>query len=258
MTDDIDRSDEYLELEAEDARREAAAGNGWTDHIPPTESRHGRDNFAADEPPDVDDHHAGEYHPDSDGADAGSDEGADQADDEATAWEKAVNNRAVQYKIEREARQRVDDEMRPAVHYPPVRPLTALLDEHFGPIQYRIEGISPTNGRALLVAQYKAGKTTLVGNLIRALADDEPFLGHFDVTEPAKAIVLIDNEMSERTVQQWMRDQRIRNTGAVADVITLRGNVGAFNLLDEQCRAVWVQRLADVGCDYLIGLTPIG
>ena len=70
--------------------------------------------------------------------------------------------------------------------------------------------------------------------------------------------MLIDNEMSERTVQQWMRDQRIRNTGAVADVITLRGNVGAFNLLDEQCRAAWVQRLADVGCDYLIGLTPIG
>ena len=56
----------------------------------------------------------------------------DQADDEATWWEKAVKNRAVQYKIEREARQRVDDEMRPAVHYPPVRPLTAMLAEHFG------------------------------------------------------------------------------------------------------------------------------
>ena len=207
---------------------------------------------AADEPPDVDDHHAGEYHPNTDGDDPGSDDSDDQADDEATAWEKAVKNRAVQYKIERQARQRVDDEMRPPVHYPPVRPLTALLDEHFGPIQYRIEEVAPTNGRALLVAQYKAGKTTLIGNLIRALADGEPFLGHFNVNQPANAIVLIDNEMSERTVQQWMRDQNIRNTGAVADVITLRGNVAAFNLLDEQCRAVWVQRLADVGCDYLI------
>ena len=53
-------------------------------------------------------------------------------------------------------------------------------------------------------------------------------------------------------MQQWLRAQSIRNTGAVADVITLRGNVGAFNLLDEHCRAAWVQRLADVGCDYLI------
>jgi hypothetical protein len=44
MSDDIDRTDEYLELESEDERREAAAGNGWTDHIPlPPEP---------DEPPD--------------------------------------------------------------------------------------------------------------------------------------------------------------------------------------------------------------
>ena len=128
MTDDIDRTDEFAELIAQDRRREATAGNGWTDHIPPS-----------DEPPDVDDHHAGEYQAGSDGADAGSDKGDDHAVDEATWWEKAVKNRAVQYKIERQARQRVDDEMRPPVHYPPVRPLTALLDEHFGPIQYRID-----------------------------------------------------------------------------------------------------------------------
>ena len=44
MSDDIDRTDEYLELIADDRRREAATGNGWTDHIPlPTEP---------DEPPD--------------------------------------------------------------------------------------------------------------------------------------------------------------------------------------------------------------
>ena len=44
-------------------------------------------------------------------------------------------------------------------------------------------------------------------------------------------------------MRSWLRDQHIRNTGAVADVITLRGNVGAFNLLDDQCCAAWVQRL---------------
>lgn len=64
MSDDTDRSDEYLEQVAEDQRREAAAGNGHTDRVPP-----------ADEPLDVDDHHAGEYHPNSDSAhDADSDE----------------------------------------------------------------------------------------------------------------------------------------------------------------------------------------
>jgi hypothetical protein len=64
--------------------------------------------------------------------------------------------------------------------------------------------------------------------------------------------VLIDDEMSENTLRQWLRAQNICNTSAVADVVTLRGNVTAFNLLDEQCFAAWMQRLHDVGCDYLI------
>jgi hypothetical protein len=58
VSDDIDRTDEYVEQVAEDRE---AAGNEWTDHIPPPQ----------DEPSDVDDHHAGEF--DSDG--------------EATTWE---------------------------------------------------------------------------------------------------------------------------------------------------------------------------
>jgi AAA domain len=222
MSDDVDRG----EALARSGRYTPAELNGQTDYIPlPPEP---------DEPYDPG--------PPGDG----------HADDGVTWWDKAVKQRAQQYKIEREARQRVDAEMRPAIHYPPIRPLDVLLAADFGPIHYRIDGVAPTNGRVLLVAQYKAGKTTLVGNLIRALVDGEPFLGHFGVNTPAQRLVLIDDEMSERTVQQWMRDQHIDNTAAVADVITLRGNTAALNLLDEECRAVWAQRLRDVGCDYLI------
>jgi hypothetical protein len=153
MSDDIDRTDELLELDAEDQRREAAADNGWTDHIPlPPEP---------DEPPD--------------------DQVDDQVDDEVTWWEKAVRSRATQYKIEREARQRVDDEMRPPVHYPPVRSLTAMLAEPDIATRYRIADVAPADARIMLSAQYKAGKSTLVGNLIRALADGEPF----SVTSPS-------------------------------------------------------------------------
>ena len=88
--------------------------------------------------------------------------------------------------------------------------------------------------------------------VIRSLVDGEPFLGHFTVNTTARAVVLVDDEMSDNTLRAWLRAQNIRNTSAVADVITLRGNVGAFNLLDEHCFAAWVQRLHDVGCDYLI------
>jgi hypothetical protein len=65
-------------------------------------------------------------------------------------------------------------------------------------------------------------------------------------------VVLIDDEMSENTLRGWLRAQNIANTEAVSDVITLRGNLGAFNLLDEQCFAAWVGRLHSLGCDYLI------
>jgi hypothetical protein len=197
---------------------EQADRNGQTGHIPPPE------------PPPAD----------------------DQADDGMTWWENAVKTRATQYKIEREARQRVDDEMRPPAHYPPVRSLTAMLAEPDIITRYRIDDVAPVDARIMLSAQYKAGKSTLVGNLIRALVDGEPFLGHFTVNTTASGVVLIDDEMSDNTLRSWLRAQNICNTDRVADVITLRGNVTAFNLLDEQCLAAWVQRLHDVGCDYLI------
>jgi hypothetical protein len=49
-----------------------------------------------------------------------------------------------------------------------------------------------------------------------------------------------------------LTEQNITNTGAVADVVSLRGRLAAFNLLDQRCRARWAQRLTDLGCDYLI------
>ena len=38
----------------------------------------------------------------------------------------------------------------------------------------------------------------------------------------------------------------------VADVVCLRGNLGAFNLLDAACRTIWAKRFKNLGCDYLI------
>jgi hypothetical protein len=88
--------------------------------------------------------------------------------------------------------------------------------------------------------------------LIRSLVDGDPFLGRFTVNTPAGRPVLIDDELSENMLRRWLRDQGIVNTDAVGDVVSLRGRVGAFNLLDDRRRGQWVQRLADQGCDYLI------
>jgi len=155
-------------------------------------------------------------------------------------------------RVSREARRQLDQEELPAIVIPPVKSLADLLSEFDTETAYRIERLAPAGGRVLFNAQYKAGKTTTVNNLVRSLTDGDPFLGRFDVNIPATGIVLIDNELSERTLRRWLRDQNIINTHAVADVQSLRGKVGAFNLLDDRCRDHWARRLSDIGCDYLI------
>jgi hypothetical protein len=194
-------------------------------------------------PPDVDDHHAGEW------------DQPEPGDDTDTA-EAAIADRMHWLRINREARRRLDDEENPPPELPPVRSLDTLLATPPPPIHYRVDQLAPIGGRVMLSAQWKAGKTTLIENLIRALVDETPFLGRFDVNEPARSIVVIDAELSENMLHRWLTEQNITNTGAVADVISLRGRLGAFNILDDKSRARWATRLADLGCDYLV-LDPL-
>lgn len=157
-----------------------------------------------------------------------------------------------QKRARHEADRRFAEEMNPPVALPPVCGLTELLAEPDAEITYRIESVATIDARTLLASQYKAGKTTLLGNLTRSLADGSLFLGRFRVNTPAERIVLIDDEMSTNMVRRWLRAQGIDNMSAVADVVTLRGNVRAFNLRDDRVRAQWARRLRDLGCDYLI------
>jgi AAA domain len=71
----------------------------------------------------------------------------------------------------------------------------AIPDE---PINYRIAGLWPSGGRIVLAAQWKVGKTTLTGNVIRALADGALFLNRFQ-TQPAE-VTLLDFEMDPRKI----------------------------------------------------------
>ncbi len=236
---------EEIRAQAEAEReRKAAQRNGHAvEDIPP-------------EPVDVDDHHAGDWRGDRPQDNGPNRNGRQVADADETVEqydpENAINYRMRVLRVEREARRRLDDEDRPPIEHPPVKSLDALLAEPDTPTRYRIDQVAPAGGRVMLSAQYKAGKTILIGNLLRALADGAPFLGRFDVCIPAAGIVVIDNELSEDTLRRWLREQGIENTSAVADVVALRGKVGMLNLLDDRCRDQWATRLRDIGADYLV------
>lgn len=183
---------------------------------------------------------------------AGDDDHAEGAAEQRDLYEIAVGAKTNELRVLAEARRRVDEENRPPIIIPPARGLTALLAEDDTPTRYRIDAVAPVDARILLSAQFKAGKSTVIANLIRSLVDGDPFLGRFTVNTPACHAVLVDDELSENMLRRWLREQGIVNTDNVADVISLRGRVGAFNLLDDRRRSEWVQRLADQGCDYLI------
>ncbi|MBY0440967.1 MAG: AAA family ATPase [Mycobacteriaceae bacterium] len=162
----------------------------------------------------------------------------------------AVNRRAYELRLNDEARRLYNSQLAAQLHQqaPPPQTLTNFLATPDTDAVYRITDLLPTGGRVLLAAQYKAGKTTMMANLIRALADGGNFLGHYH-TQPANNIVIIDTELDERMLRRWLRTQNIHNTDAVT-VLPLRGNVSTFNILDTETRNQWATQLA--GADIII------
>jgi len=119
---------------------------------------------------------------------------------------------------------------------------------------YRIDELLPTGGRVILSAQYKAGKTSLVHNIVKAIVDNRLFLKEFGVQQGK--VALIDTEMDERQMRRWMRAHTITNTGNVL-VKPLRGAVSTFNILDPEVLTMWTEWLTGYDVIILDCLRPV-
>ncbi|MGV9795227.1 AAA family ATPase [Gordonia sp. NPDC003422] len=162
--------------------------------------------------------------------------------------------RATVKRIDDEAR-RIVNQHNTSVERPCALSLSDLLAQPDEDATYRIGDVWPTGGRILLAAQFKAGKSTMVGNVIRTLVDGGKFLDKFD-TAPVQRVALIDTELDPRTLRRWLRDQRIVNTDAVT-VLPLRGAVSSFDILSAATRSEWAAQLADADVVILDCLRPI-
>jgi len=129
--------------------------------------------------------------------------------------------------------------------------LSEFLDQKDPPERYLIDRLLPAGGNALLVAQFKAGKSTAVANLARSLVDGTPFLDEFEVKPFAGSVVIIDDELSEAQFRRVLRAQGIVDAERV-HVISLRGRVAEFDLLDPAVLSRWVGMLRGVDCKVLI------
>jgi hypothetical protein len=116
------------------------------------------------------------------------------------------------------------------------------LAEPEPPLPYTLRELHPQGSNALLAAQYKAGKTTLLMNLVRTLADGDSFLGRFALDEDPGHIAFLNYELTDRQFRAWIRDLGIANADLVT-VIHLRGE--NFNLAGDVARKWLVESLLE-------------
>ena len=153
-------------------------------------------------------------------------------------------------RVQDEARRLLAAEKRGTTEPPEVLTLSERLARPTPPARYRIRDWQPAGARVMLAAQYKAGKTTLLGNLIRCLVDGAHWLGVADVETVTGTVVLFDCEMAPRQLDEWLGDQQIIHPEKVI-VVPLRGRLGAFNILDDAVRTEWAATLRELNAEYV-------
>ncbi|MFL1999501.1 AAA family ATPase [Microbacterium sp. A1-JK] len=162
--------------------------------------------------------------------------------------EQNVERELARLRAQQDARKRLADEAAPPTIPPPLRRLDEFLAEPDEDAEYRVEGLMPTGGNVIVAAQFKAGKSTLIGNLLGSLADGGDFLGQFPANAAGR-VVLIDDELDPRTMRRWLRDHTIDHPERV-ELVSLRGHLSTFNILDPATRAAWADVIG--ACDVLI------
>jgi len=107
-----------------------------------------------------------------------------------------------------------------------------------------IRDIFPQGANISITAQYKAGKTTLVNALAKALADGEKFLEYFQEPIHPRRIVIFNYEVSENQYRRWMKDVAIKHADHIT-LVHLRGE--RLPLISERVQRLVISILKD--CD---------
>lgn len=117
----------------------------------------------------------------------------------------------------------------------------------------RVEKLLPAEGRLLVVAMRKTGKTTFVLNLSKSLITGRPFLGDLGVRKIKGRVAILNYEVSGRTMLKWLEE-----AGVPLDRVYLENLRGKRNpLLTEEGRAGLIERLRAADVEVLI-VDPFG
>jgi AAA domain len=159
-------------------------------------------------------------------------------------------------RAQRDARAILAAEDSPPADLPAAETLTAALLRPPRTRTYLIESVWPIGGRVLLAAQWKAGKTTMRNNVVRALVDGTDLFATFAVPAPVGLVHVLDFEMDRDQGTDWLRALNLQRTDRVK-VSWLRGLAHRFDVRDDATRARWVAYLAGVDVLVVDCLRPI-
>lgn len=187
----------------------------------------------------------------------------DPVDYERLVAEGLADDSYLRMRANKAAKERFDAEQAEQIEMPAPLDLGTFIDNALTEEEHwRIADLWPAGGRILLAAQYKAGKTTLIANLIRSLVDGHPFLGKFRTSSAGQeppytaGVLLIDTEMTAGQLGRWFHAQGIENKDAV-EVLTLRGQLSGFNILTPEGRQAWAQAIEGAEVVILDNLRPV-
>lgn len=177
---------------------------------------------------------------------AGDSSDVDSGDEFSDELEREMSR----LRVRREAARRVDAEEAEsrAIALPRLTLAEALAEPRPKANPQRIARLHEVGYNSTISAKFKTGKTTLGGNLLRCLADGEPFLEEFTVLQPDGRIGLLNYELTDSDMLDWLTDQGINHPERIA-VLNLRGE--SFSLANERnqeelvgwCRGLGVEVL---------------
>lgn len=132
----------------------------------------------------------------------------------------------------------------------------STVEEDDGEDLWRINGLWLQGQIAMLTAKYKAGKTTMMANLIRSLVDGVPFLDRFEVPELEGSVFMVNAEMTRRQFNRWMLESNIVNREKVYAFHVRDAGPAFGDITDPTRRDEFVALLNETGARVLI-LDPL-
>jgi hypothetical protein len=126
-----------------------------------------------------------------------------------------------------------------------IKPIKSILlkDLDQNPIEFRIKDLLTMHGNVLISAYRKAGKSSLIINLMAALTSDAKFLGQFACKPVDGRVQYVNLELYQSMLWHYCQNMGLRIDNEDVLIQDYLGRATEFMLADDQWREWYVEQL---------------